>query len=477
MNVVCVYSVGYYASSKKPLATQGEIHFGVAAIASALKEAGFNVELMVITPETNIHKLLVDYFLEKSPVTKLFCLTAVSTQFDKMCEVAKIIKELNSNIHINLGGVHVTLNPESSLKCKYLDSICVGEGDKAIVELAKELKSGTRPSLINNLWFRLPSGQELIERNHQDPFIEDLDSLPIIDRKMWYPFIKDLTTMPALLVGRGCPNKCAYCSNHKLREVATGKYVRFRSPGSIIKEIEEMITDYPGIKSIYLEVETLSVNLPYAFELCRALENFNHLREPEVEFRVNLSLHRNIVNNEEFALALFKANVTVVNIGLESGSEWIRDSVLRRPKYTNSELVSFCALLRKFGIKTSLYIIMGLPTETHGNFLETLKCVKDCAPDSVQYGFFYPYPGTDLYTPWENSRSLLLFDHRFERKRPLINSTQFSKKEQQVEYVLLPWKLYKGKLPISNIMLQMLKNFVVQSDILTAIFMRVRAVL
>jgi radical SAM superfamily enzyme YgiQ (UPF0313 family) len=270
--------------------------------------------------------------------------------------------------------------------------------------------------------------------------------------------------MPSVLVGRGCPNRCSYCSNHKLGKIAAGKYVRFRSPANIVKEITGILADIYGITTIYLEVETLSVNLGYAYEICSALEEFNSHRVFPIEFRVNLSPHANIIRNAELISALRRANIRMVNIGLESGSEWIRQSVLRRPGYTNKELVSFCALLKKFGIMNSLYIILGLPTETPDDFHETLKCVEECQPDAVQYGFFYPYPGTDLYDKVPHDP---VFNPDFERKRPYLNEPGFTKLQQIIEYILLPYKLNMG----TSVVVQ---NLVEQSDILTAFFMKIR---
>jgi len=475
MNVVCIYSVSYYERLDKPLATQCDIHFGLASIASALKEAGFNVDLLIITPDTNIKETLMRYFRGTHQYARLFCLTAVSSEYNRMCEVAKEIKQLNKYGHINMGGVHVSLNPESAIECQYIDSICIGEGDRAIVELAKELENGTNPTKINNLWFKLPSDQALIERNPQDTFIEDLDSLPIIDHSLWYPFIKDPVAMPAVLAGRGCPNKCSYCSNHKLRNISPGKYVRFRSPWHILKELNTLWLEQPGIKSFYLEVETLSINIPYALELCESLKAFNKARNINMEFRVNISLYKNLLQDEKcvtFLRALKSANVTTINIGLESGSERIRKDILNRPDYSNKDIIQFSQLAKLIGLKTSLYIIMGLPTETHNDFLETLFIILKCEPDYVQYGFFFPYPGTDIY---KYALEKPPFNPSFERKRPYFDTKEFTKKQQIHEYIWMPVFLYNNKLPFYSILILMLKNYVVQSDTLTKIFMRLRS--
>ena len=118
-------------------------------------------------------------------------------------------------------------------------------------------------------------------------------------------------------------------------------------------------------------------------------------------FRINLALHSNFVRNEEkykkFLELCQKANVTALNVGLESGSERVRRQILKRPRYTNRELIEFCTTAREFGVATSLLVLMGVPGETFDDYLETVGVVRDLQPEDVQLSIFYPYLGTDLY--------------------------------------------------------------------------------
>lgn len=68
------------------------------------------------------------------------------------------------------------------------------------------------------------------------------------------------------------PTDCAYCSNHALRKVAVGKYVRMRSPENIAAEVEASKTKFPLLEEVYLEVKTLGANIKWAMSLCSELE-------------------------------------------------------------------------------------------------------------------------------------------------------------------------------------------------------------
>src|SRR5262245_904612 len=75
IRVCCVYSVEQFVSVEKPLAHASEIPFGIASIATVLKQAGHKVSLLVLTPETPLKEILERHILQHRPT--LFCFTAV----------------------------------------------------------------------------------------------------------------------------------------------------------------------------------------------------------------------------------------------------------------------------------------------------------------------------------------------------------------------------------------------------------------
>ena len=129
-----------------------EIPFGISIIATVLKVAKQDVDLFVISPVAPVRKIIEDYIREKKP--QLFCLSAVSSQFPPIECVAALIKELDPDIFVVLGGHHASLSPDQAIKCPNLDAICVSEGDSAVVELARQLEDEKWPTEIPNLWIR-----------------------------------------------------------------------------------------------------------------------------------------------------------------------------------------------------------------------------------------------------------------------------------------------------------------------------------
>ncbi len=180
--------------------------------------------------------------------------------------------------------------------------------------------------------------------------------------------------------------------------MAEGKYVRYRSPEDMIMKIDTLTKQYPRMNHIYLEIETVGADILKGIDLFEKLANYNNRRKEKLSFRINLALQSNFVRSEEKYLKFLelcqKANVTALNVGLESGSEWVRLQILKRPRYTNEELIRFCKAAREFGVATSLLVLMGVPKETFEDYLETVRVVRDLQPEDVHLSIFYPYLGT-----------------------------------------------------------------------------------
>ena len=76
----------------------------------------------------------------------------------------EIVKQTNAAIFTVLGGAHATALPQQCLKeCKALDAVVVGEGEIAMQKICECPKPGI----------------------YQEPFIDDLDSLPFPDWSMY----------------------------------------------------------------------------------------------------------------------------------------------------------------------------------------------------------------------------------------------------------------------------------------------------
>jgi anaerobic magnesium-protoporphyrin IX monomethyl ester cyclase len=453
MNVLFICSLSDVQSPTKPLQKPEEMQLGISYISAFLKKHGYHTKLLVLdgTLDKGNKNIINGYFTKFYP--KLICFTAVATEYHSVKDIAKYIKSNYPDIYLLIGGPHVSLNPEEALSDDF-DALCIGEGEDPALELVSQLEKGISPSGIPNLWIK---HEFKIEKNSPRPFLQNLDSLPFPDREMWQEWIENPGLRYSVLLGRGCPFQCTYCCNHALKKLASGAYVRFRSPDNIIEEIKEIVDKFLTEREIYLEIETIGVNKKWAVELCSKLEQLNKTLSQPLSFGVNMRVTRNADFNDLFA-AFKRSNFHFINIGLESGSDRVRREILKRD-YSNQDIINTVALARKYGLKVALNNMIGFPGETLEDFKKTVEINRTCLPDWCNTYIFIPYPGTDLHSLCKKQGLLKgPLDAEMERRKATLDIPGFPKKQIQKSYVWFAYYVYKGHKPIYKILAIVLRS-------------------
>lgn len=443
MNVLFVFSEQDPFTPEKPLEIQERVQFGISYISSVLRQNGHNTSLAVITAgNTRVLDERVEGFRPE-----LVCFTSVYSEYHIISEAARHFHRKHPGIFTALGGPHASLRPQDCIRDGF-DAVCVGEGEYPTLELAGQLEQGRRPSGIPNLLIRKNGS---IEVNPPRPFLEDIDSLPFPDRRIWDEWVAKPAYRPSVLVGRGCPFDCTYCCNHALRRLAPGRYVRYRSPENIVGEIEDFVRNYPEAVQVYLEVETFGQDLDWAVGLCEALRGMNQRLERPLEFGSNLRVTPRTDFDRLFE-AFNSANFRFINIGLESGSERIRREVLKR-NYSNEDILRTVRSAHAHGLEVGTYNLIGLPGETRRDFKETIRINRACQPDWFLLAVFFPYPGSDLHKVAEEQGLLTKPpDADLERRKPVMKLPGFSKRQIKRRLTWFAWLIYRGHKPAGAIL-------------------------
>ena len=440
MKILFVYSIQKSIVPEKPLLGQEGIYHGLSTIAGKLYYHGHDCELVVLDSVNSKRsfRILKENISMFNP--EIIAFTAVFSEFKFIRQIAERIKMIYPNIFLIAGGVHITLNPDENY-LSFFDAICIGEGEYPMLELVENIEQQKLVDNIQNLWVKTVSG---VKKNPIRPFVQNLDEVSFSYRDMWQKWILNPITKPTVLLGRGCPYRCTYCSNHKLRNVSSGKYVRMRSPENIIEEIRNLYQNLQGITEIYLEVETIVTDRKWLQKLCDQLEVFSKEISFRLKFSTNLRVFPNI--DIEYILNQFKrAGITSITIGLESGNYLIRKNILYRD-YTNEQLLEVAKAAKERGIDIALFNMIGLPTETPAEFAETLLMNQLIQPTYHATSIFFPYPGTKLAELCKQmnliSKEINIKD---ERQLAVLDLPGFSKRKIQKSFDSFHYHVYKKR--------------------------------
>ena len=311
-------------------------------------------------------------------------ISAKTQNFISASIVAKITKEINPNIMVIAGGVHSTMNGSKVLDCKDIDFLSIGEGENTIVELLLALEKNKDLNSVDGIVFR---EKNKIIRTKPRSYVENLDSLdfPITNAPR---ILKDFEKYPKEAFGyvfasRGCPYACTFCES---KSMWTRK-VRYRSPENIVAELKEM--KKLGINKVNFDDDTFGVSK----KNIKAMNDLMHSEIPDMTYTcetvVQLAKDENVVKDMK------KGGCTATFVGIESGN----NEILKKIKKTQTTVECIQAMdnLRKHGIESHAFIMVGFPDETEETFKQTMDFIPQLKPDGVIFSIFTPYPGSDIY--------------------------------------------------------------------------------
>lgn len=349
-------------------------------LSAVLKQAHHKVDLFVINAEK---EKIISKIRDSKPDIIAFSITSMN--HDWAINISKKVKKENIALTV-FGGPHPTYFPDF-IKNDFVDIICIGEGEGALVDLADAIDKKQDFTKIKNLWVKKDNQ---IYKNELRPLIEDLDSLPFPDKEIYYKYklMRDLPTK-RIIVSRGCPYACSYCFNHLYNEMyeGKGKFVRYRKPEKIIQEIKELKAKYP-LKTVSFSSDTLTLNHKWLFE-------FLELYKKELRIPFICNSRANEVT-EEVAKRLAEAGCFYTCFGVESGSDRIRNEILKK-NVTNQQIIDTAKFFKKYGIKYVTYNMFGLPTETLTEAFETMELNAEIGSNISTPTILQPIIGTTIY--------------------------------------------------------------------------------
>jgi anaerobic magnesium-protoporphyrin IX monomethyl ester cyclase len=408
------------------LTTGRTIPYGLACVASALREAGFTVELLdcLATPKSRV----VDLPPELSYLTEFYgtpdispyalfhhfkhfgygfdhigqsvrrsnaFLVGISSLFTAYSEdairTAEAVKACHPRCRVVVGGHHATELPKAVMQCEAVDYVVRGEGEVSMPVLARALKEGTGIESVPGIVFREAPGRLSVSA---PAMMEDLDLYPppaldLVNNRFYRRAKKGSTVVVA---SRGCPMRCSYCC------VSASSHVKYRrrSVESVLSEIEEGIVSR-DVRFIDFEDENISMERGWFLELMTQIKA--RFGGYGLELRAMNGLFAPSLD-EDVIRSMKDAGFRILNLSLGTTSA-VQQKRFNRPDVKKAfDDVLFCA--RAHGLGVLSYIIVGAPGQDPMESISDLLFLAQ-RPVLAGVSIFYPSPGSVDYSKCQDS--------------------------------------------------------------------------
>jgi radical SAM superfamily enzyme YgiQ (UPF0313 family) len=293
-----------------------------------------------------------------------------------------------------MGGVFPTFAPEICLSYNEVDMVCIGEGERALIDLCDKMEKGKSYYDISNIWIK--KGNEII-KNPLSP-ISNMDENPLLDlslfdeSRLYRPMQGKVWKMLPVETHRGCPYQCTYCnspSQFQLYRKETGCiYFRKKSFENIRKELL-YFKNIIKAEAFYFWADTF-----VAMKLKELDEFIEMFKEINLPFWCQV---RPEVIREDTMKKLMKVGLFRTAAGVEHGNDEFRRKILKR-NVSNKVMIEKFQILNKIGLPFSVNNILGFPTETRQLAMDTVDVNRYIDSDSTNAYSFSPFHGTPLRT-------------------------------------------------------------------------------
>lgn len=374
------------------------LNSAIAYLTGALSKTHHQVNLIDLAFQQNHIKYCLEAIRLQTPDVVGF--SCISTDYPRSLLIAKEIKKRYPKLLLIWGGIHAILYPDEVITNPYADAICIGEGERALIEFLNDLENERRLD-VEGFWYK--DGEKII-RNKRRSLEEDLDKLEFCDWRPWdlHLYFRNYIFPYSLpvLSSRGCIFDCSFCSSPALREHLEGRYYRVRSVENVIAELIFLLQNFEriGLKGIIFRDDLFGLD-------------FNWFSNFIIQFKkagLNKKLYwvcetRADLITKDWAKMAGSAGCLMVGLGLECGDENYRFKVYNK-KIANQTYKNAIKLLQKNDILTAVNVIIGAPGEKKSNLRKTFSFVKELKSDFTIVNKYLPIPGTKLMQRWEEGR-------------------------------------------------------------------------
>jgi radical SAM superfamily enzyme YgiQ (UPF0313 family) len=304
--------------------------------------------------------------------------------------VAAALKTKAPSAFVVLVGPHVSALPKESLLLNNaIDAIALREYEHTLADICNALTLKQDVTKIPGLCMRV-DGKAVLTPDRE--LSTDLDAIPFVSsvykefcdyKKYFYSHSK--YPIVVTITGRGCPHKCVYCV---YPQTFNGHQLRYRSVANVLNEVEYILKEFPDVKEIMFEDDTLTVNKKRCAEFAEEIIRRNLKFTWSANSRADVDL--------DTMKLLKRAGARLFCVGIESGDQSVLDNMKKALKV--ERVHQFFRDAKKAGILIHGCFLVGNPGETKETLETTLTFAKTLNPDTAQFFPIMVYPGT---TAWD----------------------------------------------------------------------------
>ncbi len=364
---------------------------GIAYIAAVLEKDGHEIKIIDGPAQATVFEYdFIDLERDiKNFNPDVVGISASTSQIDHAKKALEIIKKYNKNCLTILGGPLISADPTALLSLENVDYGVVGEAEKTFSIILNKYENKEKLEGSPGLLYRTESGV----KSEKPPVIYNLDEIPIparhlLNMSLYRPSPANYRRLPAttMITSRGCPYKCIFCSRP-----TEGMVWRPYSAERVVDEIEILVKEF-GIKDIQMFDDTFTLDPKRTENICKGIIERN------IDVSWNCMTRVDRVTPELLKL-MKQAGCYEIGIGIESGVQRVLDFI--KKDLTPEKVRNGVQWAKDAGIDVRGFFMIGFPTETKEEILETIRFAKDLDIDVAQFMISTPFPGTEM---WEISK-------------------------------------------------------------------------
>ena len=402
---------------------------GLGALSAYIKKYGHDTLLSYVKTED-------DYEILKGKITEykpdLIGISATTSGFLSVNDLSCYIKSIVPDTMLILGGSHVSITPDDIASLADVDGVCIGYGEKPLLQLITFMENGDDYFGTPNFWFR-KNGK--IVKNERLPFPDSWDDYFDFDRELFFAELDRLNSNPygfgrgllgsrvfEYILCRACPFACDFCAAPLIRTWGKGKgWLGHPSPEVAVKKLKDDKERYQ-LTGFAFHDDVFTFNKRWFIE-------FAELYKKELGLPYACNLRVGTFDGPVLD-ALIESNCKMAIAGVESGNDYIRNKVANR-RLSRDHIITSLTNLKESGISLYINNMIGFPEETFDQFVDTININAIIGPKRSNASVYYPYPGTKLYS--KCIKDGVIEPHRMnvkeERFNTVLNLAGFPKKQ------------------------------------------------